>query len=478
MAHVTRTDLGGNVPSDSAPEISSGRAEVLISLVHLSDMHVLDAVSPARAEWIELAAADPVWGPLLHTHRPYEALTAFALHAHICTIRNRPIGRATGRAFDLAISTGDNIDNAQRNELDAYLALMRGGVAQMTARGSAQDAPKDHDDRWPYWSPDAEVEDDWRRRGYPVVEDFIERASGPIRSDGLDMCWTSIPGNHDLMRQGTALPTPLMDERAVGAEKSLRRPAGFAPADPLSHFVDHPETFSNGATFRIAADPDRRAIDREEWIAAHVAAGALGYADDAARMSIDRVIDTDHVRFVLLDTNHPFGDYHGSIGTEQLSWLDERLAEVDIEPNRIAIIVSHHGADTLVNDRGGHEERRLAGDMTTLVHRHPCAIAWLVGHRHINRIEARAGAAGGFWEITTSSTIDWPSQTRSLEVIRHGDGTLELICTMIDHEDAPDGMATLHRDLARRFATDGIAAKLAGRDLDRDVRLVLPPRRP
>ena len=470
---MLRTELGGT-PAD-------GAGETLLSLVHLTDMHILDAASPARAEWVELEAGDPLWQPLLHMHRPYDTLTAFALDAHVRSIAADPVGPATGRPFDIAVSTGDNIDNAQRNELDAYLSIMGGGVAQLDARGSAQDASTpsrcgDGRHPWPYWSPDRSVIDEWRALGYPAVDDFVERASAPIVSAGIGIAWTSVPGNHDLMRQGTALPNPAIDAIAAGPTKSLRRPAGFAPGSPLDAYLDEPEAFSMGAAFAIEALSTRRSIDRVEWIEQHVEAGASGLtrahvADGCA----DTIIDLEHVRLILLDTNHPDGDYQGSVGVAQLEWLDERLAEVDRD-NRLAVLVSHHGADSLVNERGSNPSRRLADCFTSVVHRHPCAVAWLVGHRHINRIESRPGESGGFWEITTSSTIDWPSQTRAIELVRHRDGSIELICTMRDHDDAPDGLATLHRDLARRFARTGAATRMAGRDGDGDVRLLLPQR--
>ena len=463
---VVRTELGGTAPT--AP------GETLVSLVHLTDMHVLDAASPARAEWVELEADDPLFGPLLHMHRPYDTLTAFALHAHVRAIASDPVGAVTGRPFDIAVSTGDNIDNAQRNELDAYLAIMAGGVAQLSARGSAQDASADHERPWPYWSPDSAVPDAWRKLGYPTVDEFIERVSAPITSTGIGIDWTSVPGNHDVMRQGTALPTSALESIAIGPTKSLRRPHGFAPASPLDAYLDAPEAFSAGPAFAIEAVPARRAIDRVEWIEQHVRSGARGFTlANAADGCADAVIDLDHVRLILLDTNHPDGDYQGSIGVAQLAWLDERLGETDRD-GQLAIIVSHHGADSLVNERGANPDRRLADSFTSVVHRHPCAIAWLVGHRHINRIEPRRGESGGFWEITTSSTIDWPSQTRAIEVVRHLDGMIELICTMRDHDDEPGGLAALHRDLAHRFTQTGAATRMAGREGDGNVRLLLP----
>ncbi|MEO6125760.1 MAG: hypothetical protein ABIR32_18830 [Ilumatobacteraceae bacterium] len=457
-----RTDLGGVLPDQPGA--------VLIRLVHASDAHVLDAASPARAEWVELVGHDPLWRPLLHMHRPHDTLTAHALRAHVAAINDH--------GPDLTVFSGDNIDNAQRNELDAYLSIVGGGTAQLSAVGSAQDASCGaYPQPWPFWSPDPAVDDAWRPIGYPAVDDFVERASAPLASTGLKMPWTSVPGNHDLMRQGTALPVGPLEQIAVGATKSLVHPSGFLPADPLSLYIDEPEAFSSGPGFPVAAEPSRRAIDRREWIAAHVTAGALGYsAREVAAAAIDTVIDTEHIRFILLDTNHPYGDYQGSVGTSQLVWLDERLAEVDRDPGRLAIIVSHHGVDTLVNQRGHDDDRLLGEAFTAVVHSHPSAVAWLVGHRHINRIEARPGISGGFWEITTCSIIDWPSQTRAIDVIRHRDGTIELTCTMLDHHDAADGLATLHRDLAHRFTTTGVATRMAGRSGDADVRLVLGAR--
>jgi metallophosphoesterase (TIGR03767 family) len=470
--HVVRTDLGGSARADATG------GDCLLSLIHLTDMHVLDAASPARAEWVELEAHDPFWRPLLHMHRPYDTLTTFALHAHISAISSRPVGPTSGRPYDIAVSSGDNIDNAQRNELDAYLALMAGGTAQLSTRGSAQDiASGAFDAPWPYWSPDDSIDDTWRALGYPAIAELIERTSAPITSTGLGIPWTSVPGNHDLMRQGTALSNSRVEQLAVAPTKSLRRPVGFAPADPIAAYLDAPEAFSDGLGYSIAADPLRRTIDRREWLAAHIAAGALGYtAANTTGGGIDTVVDLEHVRLVLLDTNHPDGDYQGSVGAAQLAWLDERLAEVDAAPGRIAVLISHHGADTLVNDRGARPDRLLGPQFVDVVHRHPCAVAWLVGHRHINRIEARPGASGGFWEITTSSTIDWPSQTRAVELIRGADGAIELVCTLRDHDDAPDGLGTLHRDLAHRFTTTGVATRMTGGAGDGNVRLQLPPR--
>ena len=511
--HLLRTDLGGALPS--------GRGQCLLALVHISDAHVMDAASPARCEWVELLAHDPRWRGLLHMHRPQEALTHFALAAHVDRLRADPRAPHSKRLYDLALCTGDNIDNAQRNELDMFLALMAGGKAHLSAQGCVQQASSElGPGPWPFWCPDPSVDDPWKARGYPAMDGFIERVSASLHCAGLGLPWASLPGNHDLMRQGTALVEPDIEGIALGGNKLLCQPEGLDAGDLPNLFVDAPARFSQHAVVphgvgggaggssgavgsgasaapgvrRVQALAKRRAVSKREWLQAHVASGALGYGARHAREGCaDAVIDLANARLILLDTNHPAGDYQGSIGARQLAWLEERLAEVDREQGRIAIVASHHGSAMLVNRRpsansgidamdGG--ERLHAKAMVSALHRHPSVVAWLTGHRHVHRVKAHApppgGAGRGFWEITTASIIDWPSQTRAIEFIRRKDGMMEICCTLQDHGAAPGSLAALHWDLAQRFAQDigpRHARSLQGNQGDRDVRLLLPARR-
>jgi 3',5'-cyclic AMP phosphodiesterase CpdA len=428
-------------------------------------MHIMDVRSPMRFEWIELLSRDPYWHPLLHMHRPYDALTAHALVAHVEAIA----AAGAAGAADLVIATGDNIDNAQRNELDAYLALVMGGSVSLPADGSAQDAGGETD--WPYWSPDPKVTDSWKARGYPTYDDFLELVAEPIRSNGVGLPFSALMGNHDLMCQGTSLLNPSIEALLRADSKALNPRDNFRPSNPGAAFADAPEDFVGSGNRPVAPDAGRVGIDRKIWLRAHVDRGAIGYDQRHVDSgSGDTVIDLEHVRVVMLDTNHPDGDYNGSIGTSQLAWLDERLAEVGREPGRVAVIASHHGADSLVNDRGHGDDRRLADALLDVVGRHRCVIAWLVGHRHVNRIEPRRGV----WEITTSSTIDWPSEHRVIDITRHADSTIEVSTTMRSPERPPRSLAALHLDLARRFDGSKLAARRFGEPQDRDTRLFLP----
>jgi Calcineurin-like phosphoesterase len=412
LTSVARTDLAPAPASTSPPA-------VLARLVHLTDMHIMDVRSP----------------------------------------------------FDLVLSTGDNIDNGQQNELDAYLAIVMGGTARLPADGSVLDACGMRE--WPFWSPDRTVSDPWKARGFPAVDDFFARVAEQIVSRGVGAPFASLLGNHDLMVQGTSLFTPELERLLTAHGKAITPLAAFRPDDPHQRFLADADAFIGSGERPVEPDAGRIALDRSSWLRSHVAVGAVGYNEaHFASGSGDTVIDLDHVRIVILDTNHPHGDYQGSIGVAQLAWLDERLGEVDRESDRVAIIASHHGTAALVNGRGDDADRRLADAFVAVVERHTSVVAWVVGHRHINRVSPRRGHSGhGHWEITTSSTIDWPSEHRTIEVLRHGDGTIEIATTMRSHGAPAGSLPALHLELAQLFEGPTTASWRFGKAHDRDARL-------
>jgi hypothetical protein len=78
-------------------------------------------------------------------------------------------------------------------------------------------------------------------------------------------------------------------------------------------------------------------------------------------------------------------------------------------------------------------------DVEALVASYPQVIGWLVGHSHDNRIRPIAGADAdhpGYWEIMTSAMADWPLQSRIVEIVDNGDGTLSIFATTVDFDEA------------------------------------------
>jgi hypothetical protein len=114
---------------------------------------------------------------------------------------------------------------------------------------------------------------------------------------------------------------------------------------------------------------------------------------------------------------------------------------------------------------------------------HENVIAWVNGHTHSNEIRphTRTGG-GGFWEINTASHIDWPQQSRIIEVADNQDGTLSIFTTMLDHGarmkqpaelSGPMRLAALGRLLAANDPQERTEDR-RGRRIDRNVELLLP----
>jgi hypothetical protein len=135
------------------------------------------------------------------------------------------------------------------------------------------------------------------------------------------------------------------------------------------------------------------------------------------------------------------------------------------------------------NERGADGSGGAA--LLATLGRFPNVILWLNGHTHTNQVRPHANRAGvsvGFWEVTTSSLVDWPCQSRLVEIFDAGGGRLGIACTMIDHDGAIDPgaamsageMAGLHRLLAANDPLAGSASARAGSAADRNVVLALP----
>ena len=172
--------------------------------------------------------------------------------------------------------------------------------------------------------------------------------------------------------------------------------------------------------------------------------------------------------------------YRGADGREVRTGHDDRLV----------ILFSHHGIDTLTNTRHsgqpGDGSVLGSGEVLAQLYRFPNVVLWLNGHTHTNAVRARrdpGNPARGFWEVTTCAIVDWPCQARLVELIDAG-GCLSIVCTMVDHDTpvAPrsletiDGLASLHRELAANVPFGGAESGLPGVTADRNVQLrIVPP---
>ncbi|MGH9291661.1 MAG: TIGR03767 family metallophosphoesterase [Acidimicrobiales bacterium] len=493
----------------------ASRRRSLLYLAQVSDLQLADLSSPGRFEFLEELRGRPGTESFVPAQRPQEALCAHAVDAMARRIASLGESTDTGASLRLAISTGDNIDNAQWNELCWYLALIGGGAVDP---GGGHLGSGVQQTGWPgelYWKPDGGP-DLWRSLfGYPEVPGLLGEAAGRFEASGVGVEWLSCFGNHDGLPFGEAVPTAAYKVVVVGGHKAISLPDGVDPLSLEESFFERPELFCGGPGRAVAPDPGRRIVGRREFVAAHLAARGLprGHGFSEANLAAGTAYGSHDVagpsgapgvRVVILDTTNLDGWHRGSLGARQLAWLEEELASCHSRymapdgsglvstPNddSLVVLASHHGLSTMTNLRqlpGGLEAdhpRVDAGAVAALLARFPNVVCWINGHRHLNEIVPRpsdAVAGTGYWEVSTASIADWPSQGRLVELVDNCDGTLSLLTAMIDHAGPADPraaggldrLAALHRELAANVPGAGFGSFLEGTPADRNCELVV-----
>ncbi|HKC20355.1 MAG TPA: hypothetical protein VKE27_12090, partial [Candidatus Dormibacteraeota bacterium] len=415
--------------------------EPIACIAHMTDLHVTDAQSPARFEFLNRFGDDARFRELLTMQRPQETLNTHAVAAMVRAVNGVDCGPVTGRPVDLVAVTGDLIDNTQRNELTNALALLDGGMVHPDSGAPGYDGVQRVD--WPgdiFWKPDGPVDGDPFQQafGFPRRSGLLDEAVKPFASEGLRSPWLRCQGNHEYVCQGVGLVTSGLAEAMVGARKAIGIPAGVDPDTAVAVFTEHPEWFLNGESRVVAADPDRRPIRRDELLPEPY-----------------YVHDTDRVRFITLDTVRYSGGAGGRVDAVQLGWLRDRLGEAG---DRYVVVLSHHGSAKI--DNGAALVEVLARSRRVLV--------WLNGHIHRNLVTQHQG----FWEVTTASLVDWPCQARLVEVFETTERRVAIATTMLDHDGF--GLAGLHRELAGNQKYYGFESGSEGGPSDRNAVVLLP----
>ena len=504
--HTLRADL---VP-ERRPEPRPYARRPLACFGHVTDLQLADVQSPARFEFLNHELGDPRFAQLIPTHRPQEALTARAVDATVRALNSLAGGPVTGAPLSLVLTTGDAIDNAQWNELQLFLALFEGGQARPDSGGPRYEGVQAG--HWPgtqFWNPDAPRPDAFALGlGFPRLPGLVADALAGFAADGLRVPWLACFGNHEALVQGVGLVTPELERHLVGARKPAALPPRLDRDRAFDVFLDAPEHFF-GFDLSITPDSGRRPVSRAEFVAAHFSGRARpdGHGFGPANLRAGTAYyayDEGAVRFVCLDTTCLAGGSAGCVDEDQLTWLEGVLQDASSHwrapdgsvvtggnDDRLVVLFSHHGSDRLAHRRehAGPLGARLIGapDVLELLHRFPNVVLWVNGHTHHNTVRARPdprGTGAGFWEVATCAVVDWPSQSRVLELADNGDGTLSILTTMLDHAGpvvpAPDGLRTgdwlagMHRELAANVPGAGLESARAGELADRNVDLRLP----
>ena len=292
------------------------RRTSLAYFAQLTDFQLADEESPARVEFAD-AAASSAW-------RPMEAFHPFVIDASIRQV-NRfapsspvPQGDGTGNSMDFALMTGDQADNAQRNEFRwtrqliegtppddpppnfnsgvtdpafysspaflskpscvAYLASEGGSAAAAAAEAALYTGVQDYDD-YPasappgpqpaYYDPDQPLGQyaDW-----PMYTGLMDRAQARLfRPEGLGVPGFPVPsywsnGNHDVLAQGNEDANASFEDIATACFKALGTTLAIPPSGPGPDFVPDPNLLLSptAAGMLVPPDPERRYLDRPQ----------------------------------------------------------------------------------------------------------------------------------------------------------------------------------------------------------------------
>ncbi|WTZ80596.1 TIGR03767 family metallophosphoesterase [Streptomyces sp. NBC_01384] len=494
------------------------RRTALACFVQFTDLHLADVQNPLRTEFLRARGAAS-W-------RAQEALTVAGAVALVEQVNALGGGPYTGLRPAFVMTTGDNVDNNSAIELEWFLTVMSGGritpnTGDPTAYEGAQNSGLPL-----YWHPgDPAVRDLDKRRGLPLIPGFLDAAIRPVTSPGLRIPWYSTVGNHDDLPGGCL--SPALNDFAVGSRKLLSVPAADAAAyakalrsgdDPKSEVLKAILSRNAASARTVTADERRRLCTPHDYLAAHLdpalaGAGPVGHGYTQDHLDGERMYYTfrvaENVIGVSIDTTYRSGHYEGSLGTEQLRWLERTLAahssrSYDADGRLVRnpgaddahiLVFSHHHSPSMTRrpDAARTDEPRHDGaEVIALLSRFPNVVAWINGHSHVNRItpHPHATPARSFWEVNTASHVDYPHHARLIELADNGDGTLSLFTTLVEsaapHRTAPHfddlsavGLASLYRELAYNAPglagsmTAGVQESWAGRAGDRNVELVV-----
>jgi metallophosphoesterase (TIGR03767 family) len=492
---LTRQEVGGYATITTGPgepwvvrrdftNVSSPTVrQPLLAFAQVSDMHITDHQSPLRVEFL-----DEFYQGLGtdSAYRPHEMLSTQLSDAMCRAIKRLGFGPRTGLPLALTLMTGDGVDNCQYNETRWYIGLLDGAMITPNSGDPNRDESHsslalitagDRGNRGRYWRPEEEPWVGSSTSKFPRIPGLLAAAHRSFQATGLGMPWYAAFGNHDGLVQGNLNVTAgdwvddrnLLSNIATGSGKpvNLRIDLNSSLFSVIKDWV----TDGPLQAVTVTADANRRLLQRNQFIAEHFNTTGLPHGHgfipgggDKAYYAIPAAPE-DLFQFICLDTVNTAFSFGagGSIDEAQWNWLEAQLKassslyELDdsdgTRPNtvinqpgvqdKLIIVFCHHTLDTMDHTDNGWDDtspRFNGNQVRRMLHRFPNVIMMVNGHTHANNIWARASSwpyvlGGRFWEINTASHIDWPIQSRIIEVAE-GDGILSIFTTMVD-ADAP-----------------------------------------
>ncbi|MGH2954859.1 MAG: metallophosphoesterase family protein [Solirubrobacterales bacterium] len=375
----------GRIVREDLAEAKQGRAERRVSLLYAgqtTDWQLVDEESPARVEFLDIAANPPLPSAVSAAWRPQEALGAFAVDESIRQLNEfvdrSPVTHRGGRRaeMEMALMTGDQADNQQLNETEWVLRLLEGGTLDpnsgtdpsacppgqqpsgQTADPALYAGVQDYDDYaegLQFYDPDQPAGpkySDWPR--YPGL---MDRAQVAFQARGLDVPTYVAVGNHDQLAQGNEKALLPFELVAVGCIKPM------VPVADLTEVADvlDPEYLaelaqSNPSQVMFVPPDDRRQyVDKRQYKQIFLDGeqpdgygfGLVDQAELEASNGAAAYYAWTHrgIRMIGLDTLCEGGVVgpasNGNLDDPQYRWLEREL-EGATERDQLVVVFGHH----------------------------------------------------------------------------------------------------------------------------------------
>ena len=432
--------------------------DVLLVVHHLSDLHVCDAQSPIRPEFLD-RWADPD-SPIreqvgtIGTYRPHAMLSPHVVEAMVQSLNQISVGPLSGHPIDAAIVSGDTTDNAQLNEVNWYLALLDGQPIRPDSgsfekyEGVIDDGADHYDVKYwhPHGTPEGKIDDDARSKyGFPLVPGLLDSCRAPFKATGLNVPWFAVHGNHDALLQGTVTPNEATRVEMTGNRRYESLPSSMTLEETLGAFnetgpADYPAS-SDASYVVVTADTERRALERGQFAGLHLASPGVPKGHGFSEKNVNEqtmyyTANVGSVKLIVIDSVNQFGGWQGSLEEEQFAWLESEIAN----STRPVVLSSHHPLMLMFNDYAPIGRRVCREEIREMLLKYPKVILWLAGHEHRHHVEWIGSDNGeaGFWLVETASHIDWPQQSRTVEVVRSTDGDIYIGLSIVDHVASSD----------------------------------------
>ena len=225
--YLPRLDVLGKSPSENRTK----NRRSLYYLGHLSDVHIIDAQSPARLEPLLAVSV----GTFSGSARPQDTLTVNVLTETVNAMNALRVSPVTGAPVAAFLNTGDNADMHSQLELKWYIETLDG--ASITPNSGAPDV-YDGMQAWldtqMIYHPEQPEGDEYGAYGFPARSQRTRVARSWIERRSCRLTWIR-PRTLDLL--GTASPNRTSTPVKHGGPRPLARGcdcSGSTPATPRS----------------------------------------------------------------------------------------------------------------------------------------------------------------------------------------------------------------------------------------------------